>query len=102
MKNGVFWDVTSYGCCKNRRFGGPCRVHNKVERISELGTTLAVSSNRSTLLRKKKALPLLFIANVTLLMEVIRSSITLVLTRATRRQFPEDGILGGGNVHVLN
>jgi hypothetical protein len=19
-KNGVFWDVTPYGCCKNRRF----------------------------------------------------------------------------------
>jgi hypothetical protein len=22
MKNGVFWDVTPCGCCKNRRFGG--------------------------------------------------------------------------------
>jgi hypothetical protein len=22
MKNGVFWDVTPYGSCKNRRFGG--------------------------------------------------------------------------------
>jgi hypothetical protein len=22
MKNGVFWDVTPYGCCKSRRFGG--------------------------------------------------------------------------------
>jgi hypothetical protein len=22
MKNGVFWDVTSCGSCKNRRFGG--------------------------------------------------------------------------------
>jgi hypothetical protein len=22
MKNGVFWDVMSYGSCKNRRFGG--------------------------------------------------------------------------------
>jgi hypothetical protein len=21
MKNGVFWDVTPCGCCKNRRFG---------------------------------------------------------------------------------
>jgi hypothetical protein len=21
-KNGVFWDVTSCGSCKNRRFGG--------------------------------------------------------------------------------
>jgi hypothetical protein len=22
MKNGVFWDVTLRGSCKNRRFGG--------------------------------------------------------------------------------
>jgi hypothetical protein len=22
MKNGVFWDVTPWGSCKNRRFGG--------------------------------------------------------------------------------
>jgi hypothetical protein len=22
MKNGVLWDVTPYGSCKNRRFGG--------------------------------------------------------------------------------
>jgi hypothetical protein len=22
MKNNVFWDVTPYGSCKNRRFGG--------------------------------------------------------------------------------
>jgi hypothetical protein len=22
MQNGVFWDVTPCGCCKNRRFGG--------------------------------------------------------------------------------
>jgi hypothetical protein len=25
MKNGVFWDVTPYGSCKNRRFGGTYR-----------------------------------------------------------------------------
>jgi hypothetical protein len=22
VKNGVFWDVKLFGCCKNRRFGG--------------------------------------------------------------------------------
>jgi hypothetical protein len=22
VKNGVFWDVTPFGSCKNRRFGG--------------------------------------------------------------------------------
>jgi hypothetical protein len=26
MKNGVFWDVTPCGSCKNRRFGGTSRL----------------------------------------------------------------------------
>jgi hypothetical protein len=26
MKNGVFWDVTPSGFCKNRRFGGTERL----------------------------------------------------------------------------
>jgi hypothetical protein len=26
LKNGVFWDVTPCGCCKNRRFGGTQRL----------------------------------------------------------------------------
>jgi hypothetical protein len=26
VKNGVFWDVTPCGSCKNRRFGGTCRL----------------------------------------------------------------------------
>jgi hypothetical protein len=26
MKNGVFWDVTPYGSCKNRRFGVTYRL----------------------------------------------------------------------------
>jgi hypothetical protein len=37
MKNVVFWDVTSSGSCKNRRFV------MRLEGISELGTTLAVT-----------------------------------------------------------
>jgi hypothetical protein len=54
----------------------------KVIRICELGTTLAVTSNRRTLPRKNVVLssPIL----VTLMMEAIFSSETLVLTRTTQ------------------
>jgi hypothetical protein len=49
MRNGVFWDVTPCGSCKNRRFGGLSASFIRVTRIGELGTTLAVNSNRRTL-----------------------------------------------------
>jgi hypothetical protein len=46
----AFWDVAPCGFCENRCFWGPYRLHHQVERISELGAMLAVTSNWSTLI----------------------------------------------------
>jgi hypothetical protein len=63
MKNAVFWGVTPCGSCKNRRFGRT--DHRSV--LRSLITVNVVSNS-----------PIL----VTLMMEAIRSSETLVLTKS--------------------
>jgi hypothetical protein len=57
FKNTVFWGVTPCDSCKNRRSGGTISSVIRVTRICEQGTTLAVTSNRSTARARNQILP---------------------------------------------
>jgi hypothetical protein len=81
MKNAVLWDVISSCPCNNRCFGRIYYIHHQDDKNLLLVSDNVVPSTLNL---------------VTLTLEAIRSSETLVLTRATRHHIPEDGIL---NIH---
>jgi hypothetical protein len=100
MKNAVLWKSRRGALVRTDGSEERIAYIIRVARIGELGM-LAVTSNRSMLGgNTNSVLQLLVTVNVvpsspilvTLLMELIRSSETSVLTRATRRHIAEDDI----------
>jgi hypothetical protein len=101
MNNAVFWDVTLCGSCKKRRFGGTYCLHHQGDKnrparnvsgnyqLKHVVHIVFLGSVLRLLVTKLPSSPILD----TLIMEAIRSSETSVLTRAPRRNIPEEGIL---------
>jgi hypothetical protein len=48
MKNGVFWDVTPCGSCKNWRFGGTQHLHHQGDKNRWTKNNVSLTSNRRT------------------------------------------------------
>jgi hypothetical protein len=96
-KNYIFWDVMSCRSVRTDVSEGSIAFGIMVTRMSGLGTTLTVTSNRFL----RSVLLLLVTANVvpttpihvTLKIEALHSSETSVLTMAERRNIPEYDIL---------
>jgi hypothetical protein len=79
MKNSILWGVTSCSTLQvNRSFGGTCRLHLKVRRVSEARILREAGSKHSSYSSTLKM-------NATCYSET-----SVALERITRRYIPED------------
>jgi hypothetical protein len=86
--NAVFWDVTPRVFC----FGGTYRLHHQGDKIRRARSNVSSNCIVFRLLVTNNVVPSSLIP-VTLMAEAILFIETSVLTRATRRKIPADGIL---------
>jgi hypothetical protein len=95
MKDSVFWDVTPPDSCKNRSFEGTYRLHHQSDKNWRAGNNDSRNvPPKRRFLQEPRGLTsqktALFLNHVRF--EVL-TAVTRDLTRATRRNIPEDTIL---------
>jgi hypothetical protein len=86
MKNAAYSDVTPCGSFKNRPFNGTYYLQDQRGKNQRVRKSFSGNKHAAT-----NIVPVLLIPS-TLMIEAMRSSETSVLTRATLRHTPEDGI----------